>query len=315
MTILKNGKKIASGKIARGMLTFNRGKPVLLAGGDDYRIVVANTDKGKSASDYSFALVADRLFDKGENGDDTWQNAVDITPTTAPGTTPIADGWVGYGDATDLRKFTLSGSAALVFSVRADDSVKFTLCRLNGSRLKTLQTLKVKSSGAMTTATASKRLLVEAGTYYLCVTSTNAAKGGDADYSVSLLESSVFFPTGDRTNDTWRAAENNAKSELGETLSGWVGYGDATDFHGIITHEEGRLTFDLDAATAEAFRRKEVKFSLVDGSGRKVALTALDGDTLVTKKAVAAGSCYLGVSCANVRKYDTSYGVVAGMLA
>jgi hypothetical protein len=46
-----------------------------------------------------------------------------------------------------------------------------------------------------------------------------------------------------------------------------------------------------------------------------VALSVLDGDTLVSKKAVAAGEYYLGVTCANVKKFDTSYSVTTGLLA
>ena len=313
IAIVRNGKKVASGKISNGILTFNRNKPVLLTGGNDYQIVVTNTDKGKSASDYSFEVVADRLFDKGDNHDDSWQTAENLSTVKKTGTL-VANGWVGYGDVEDWQKITLANAANLNFSVTADGAVKFTVCQLDGSRLKPLQKLTVKSKGSTATATSKKGVLVAAGTYYLCTTSTDAAKGGAANYSIALNSSSVFFPAGDNSNDTWQAAAGKAKSGIGSTLKGWVGYGDATDFHGIVS-ESGQLAVNLDAMTAEAFRKKKLKLSLVDGSGRKVAMAAFDNDTFVTKKEVDAGVYYLGISCANVKKYDSSYSVTLGMLA
>ena len=161
----------------------------------------------------------------------------------------------------------------------------------------------------------SKDILVTAGTYYLQVQSTNAKKGGDADYTVALDDSSRFFPAGDNSNDTWQAASEKPAKLQGEEITGWVGYGDAKDFIKFELNGNGQVQLDLDGATANAFNAKQIKLTCLDANGKSVALTAFDGDTLISKKAVAAGNYYLGVTCANVKKYDTSYSVTTGLLA
>ena len=78
--------------------------------------------------------------------------------------------------------------------------------------------------------------------------------------------------------------------------------------------EGGKVQLVLDDATANAFASKQVKLSCLDANGKSVAL-ALSGDTLLSKKDVTAGDYYLGVTCANVKKFDTAYSVTTGLLA
>ena len=60
---------------------------------------------------------------------------------------------------------------------------------------------------------------------------------------------------------------------------------------------------------------KQIKLSLLNASGKSVALAAFDQDTLRSKSALAAGTYYLGVTCADVKKYNTSYSVKTALLA
>ena len=143
--------------------------------------------------------------------------------------------------------------------------------------------------------------------------STTAKKGGDADYSVALNENTHFFPQGDNTNDTWQAAQGQTAKLAGEEITGWVGFGDAADFIKFQVAEDGKVQLDLNDATANELNAKKIKLSCLDANGKSVAL-ALSGDTLLSKKDVFAGDYYLGVTCANVKKYDTSYNITVGQL-
>ena len=126
---------------------------------------------------------------------------------------------------------------------------------------------------------------------------------------------SKFYPVGDNSNDTWQAAKKSSAVQSGETVTGWVGFSDAADFIKFQADSEGQINLDLDKATAKALSSKEIKLSCLDAKGRSVVLTSLDSDTLVSKKAVLAGEYYLGVTCANVKKFDTSYSITTGMRA
>ena len=74
VSIMQGKKSVATGTVKNGVLKFNNGKNVLLDSANDYTIVVKNTDKGKSASEYAFTLKAKTLFD----------NVGTATPTTGP---------------------------------------------------------------------------------------------------------------------------------------------------------------------------------------------------------------------------------------
>ena len=146
---------------------------------------------------------------------------------------------------------------------------------------------------------------------------TNAKKGGSADYTVAVKKSK-FYPVGDNSNDTWKDAKKQTAKLAGEEITGWVGFGDAADFIKFQVAQDGKVKLDLDKSTADALSGKKIKLSCLDKDGKAVAV-ALDKSnpsTLLSKKDVAAGEYYLGVSCANVKKYDDiSYSIKTGLLA
>ena len=97
-----------------------------------------------------------------------------------------------------------------------------------------------KPKNAAEYSATTKELLLDAGTYYFAVESTNAAKGGNADYTVAVNDQSVFYTKGDNSDD-WTdmktAGAEGAVVALDEAVTsagvliddGWVGYGDAID--------------------------------------------------------------------------------------
>ena len=178
-------------------------------------------------------------------------------------------------------------------------------------KLKSLQSTTLKAGQTLNT----KELLLNAGDYYISMQSTNASKGGNADYTATLNENSRFFPAGDNTNNTWKAAALQDARLTGEEITGWVGFGDAADFIKFQLAESGQLQLTLDEDTTNALAAKQIKLTCLDSNGKAVTLSSLSGDEVTSKKALAEGEYYLGVSCTNVNKFDTSYSVTLGMLA
>ena len=263
--IMNGKKKVASGTVKKGELTFNNKKTALLAAGD-YTVVVKNTDKGKSASQYSFSLNGQTVFTKGDNSDD-WSDLktkgangmVGSVGTLSAETASVACDWAGFGDAIDYKAFTLDSAASLEFDVSSTDAVKFTVWSLQSKEgtagttysLKSLGNITPKANKTKTEYTAStKSLLLGKGTYYLSVESTNAAKGGNADYAVSLGKKSAFFTKGDNSDDTWNSS--NPPAFMGE-WNDWTGFGDAIDYRSLTLGNASRVSFDITSTDAAKF--------------------------------------------------------------
>ena len=172
-----------------------------------------NAKKGGNA-DYTvdFNGAAATFYTKGDNSDD-WGDLKTKGAAGAVGELGEVDGndalllenWVGFGDAVDYCRFTLNADATLAFSLKASGKTKFTVYRLEektGKKgvvtysLKKVQSAALsKTKGAADYTATTKAKGFEAGEYYIAMQSTNASKGGSADYSVSLdLNACVFAP-------------------------------------------------------------------------------------------------------------------------
>ncbi len=316
-------------KAAKGTTNYTAlSKNLLLTAGTYYISMQSTNAKKGGDADYQIAVNANtKFFTKGDNSDD-WTDmktagaAGDVANLgkVATNGTLVADGWVGYGDAIDYLAITLDTAASLSFAVNADDATKLTVWQLNEKSgkysLKSLQSTALKAAKGTTDYTAAtKNLLLNAGMYYISIQSTNAEKGGDADYQIEVNRSSIFFPAGNNTNDTWKAVANRDALEVDDHFAGWVGYGDATDFFKFEIEQSGAISLDFDDETARSMANKELKLSCLDANGKSVALTALEPDVYTGKKEFAAGVYYLGVSCTNVKKFNTTYDITLGMLA
>ena len=289
-------------------------KNLLLESGKTYAIGVTSTNARKGGSaEYSFVLNDNTtFFTKADNSDDVFTDAEQINITSG-----VADGWVGYSDSVDYMEFTLDTAAKLNFDVASSDSAKFVIYQLNDKtgKLKALQTTTIKADTVMPT----KDLFLAAGTYYISVTSTNAKKGGNADYSFSLNDSAVFYPeAGDATDNTWKLVkEDDAAALDGANINGWVGYSDAADFVKLELDGSGAISLELDEVTATAYERKELKITCVNEKGKAIALTYdAATESFTSKLTFTEGTvCYVGVSTTNQKKYDTEYQITAGILA
>lgn len=324
VTITKDGKSVAKGTIAKGVLKFNSGKSVLLEKGD-YVITISNTDKGKTSGDYVLSVNANKVFDKGNNADDVYNGEGVTVHDQAAGN---AD-WVGFGDLVDYQIVDLATAAKLSFDLNATDASKFAIYKLvtkNGvNSLKSVQATTLKANKEKTEYSAvTKSLLLEQGTYYISMTSTNGKKGGDADYSVKLNSNTVYFDKDDGLDDNaFDGADVTVENAFvpGEEWTGWVGFGDVSDYKMLNLDTAANLQFNVTATDTSKFVIYELKEKIKDGvvtySVKSVQSTTLKlnkgtGEYEATSKELLLnkGQYFIAMTSTNAKKGgDADYAV------
>ena len=320
IALMNGSKKVASGTIKNGVLKFNNGKGALLDCGKNYSLVLKSSDKSKSASGYNFTLMPGTLYTKWDNSDD-WDNMktagangkVGNTGLINEDTAIITDDWVGFGDSIDYQAIALDSAASLVFDVTSTDAVKFTVYSLQSKTANNVTTYSLKSLMTSTPklnkatgkySDTTKALLLDAGTYYISTQSSNAAKGGSADYKVALNSNSVFFTKGDNSDDAWA---NAPAFEANDTVTDWVGFGDAIDYRKLTIEDAARLSFSVESTDA-------AKFTIWTADAKTGKLKSLQATTLTANKAkteysattkellLAEGTYYISMESTNAAK-------------
>jgi len=281
---------------------------IMLEAGDYYLCVEsANPKKGGNA-DYTVELdtEASAFFTKGNNSDD-WNDLAEKGAAGKVGSVGVLDGkketvledWVGFGDAVDYKKFTLASAATVDFAFISGDASKFSVCKLETKEskkggttysLKDLLSVKAKQYGEHDYFALTKTILLEAGDYYFCVESTNAQKGGNADYTVNLdVDTSVFFTKGNNADDWGDMKEKGAAGKVVKfgaitdktvlVLNDWVGYGDAVDYRQFTVNADASLRFEL-------FTSDQAKFTIyqLDSKTDKKGVTTYSLKALQTTK-------------------------------
>ena len=246
-----------------------------------------NAAKGGSADFSVKGGAGSFFFTEGDNSDDTQGTARAFTLDET-----WAD-WVGMGDATDFRKLELANGTKLVLDLKSSDAATFTIWQDNKGKLKSIQATTLKANVAATT----KPLLLNAGTYYLSMTSKNAAKGGAATYSVKAGAGTFFFTKGDNGDDT---KENARAFTLDDNWTDWVGMGDETDFRKITLESAAKLVFDLksgDAATFTIWQDNKGKLKSLQATTPKANVAATTKALLLD-----AGTYYLSMTAKNAKK-------------
>ncbi len=293
-------------------------KSLLLEAGEYYISVESTNAKKGGNAYYNLELNHDKsaFFTKGNNSDD-WtdlkQNGTSSDEFGDAGTiskdtvSVIKDGWVGYGDSVDYMQIHLDEAAKLSFLIDSADAAKFTIYRLNETvkkgavsySLKSLQstTLKKFKGSSEYTATTNS-LLLTAGDYYIAMASTNAKKGGNADYNVLINgNGTAFFSDADNGLNNW--LYNKKSKELNEDVAfqkaliitrhtervlidseavnhedingtiwdNYVGYGDEYDFAKICLDSDARLNVTITATDAIKFTIYIVRENVDSWSG------------------------------------------------
>ena len=295
-------------------------KNLLLADGT-YYIGVQSTNKKGGDAGYTITLNdSSKFYTLGDNSDD-WADLKTAGASGAVGSLGkisevnageiIHSDWVGFGDSVDYLEFNLSNAAGLSFNVSADDAAKFTIYSLvektdrKGNTtysLKSLQssTLKKQKDGSYSIDT--KNLLLADGTYYIGVQSTNAQKGGDAGYTITLNDSSKFYTLGDNNDD--EVGISIGEVDLSEKillLDNWVGFGDNVDCRSFTVANDVNAVFSISATDAV----KLTVYAKVNGkwkSLKSVSVKANSSNT-TSKLALQAGvEYYFSVTSTNAAK-------------
>ena len=301
---------------------------VLLQAGTYYLEIQSNNSKKGGDASYSISVKDTSIFfTRADNSDDGGNLKVDgfsvmadLGKITAVGTL-VEDGWVGFGDEYDYMSFTLDNAADIAFDLNATGKAKIIVGSLTPAAAptakkkyssKSLKNATLKDSGGSVTM---KKLHLAAGTYYLAVQATDAKKGANVSYTVSVNKDSVIYPAPDHTNDTWQAAKELDYASWDAPIAGWVGFNDENDFYKFQVAEQGKVSLTLDDTTKTALNAGEIKLSCLDANGNGVSLDALSGNVVNSSDALAQGDYYLGITCANTKKYNTSYSMSLAMLA
>ena len=304
--------------------------PMLLEAGEYLLEVQSLRQKGGEAF-YNVSLKQDKceFFTKNNNEDD-WTDLkangaasgeyADLGVLNENSLGVIATDWVGYGDAVDYAKFTLESAAKISFTLDATDKATLQLGTLTGKAGKYRLVSKTYVTPTFNKTTGEYKgkttaMLLEAGTYYVRVKSSNASSGGNADYTLALDKSSLFYPQGDNSDDAWANAPQLA---AGDELDDWVGFGDAIDCRTLAVNEKGGLyCFDLSGGENPL---KLMVFSIDDGKQNVVAsISATANNPAVSTKAIALSgdkTYMLSVEAKNA-KYakNSAYTVVMSELA
>ena len=220
----------------------------------------------------------------------------------------VKDGYVGVSDIADYMQFTLATAANLSFSVYATDAVKVTVYQLTGTSGNYKLTGKKNISVAAGKTAELSGLLLDAGSdYYICVESTNAAKGGNASYDITVNKNSIFYTeSNDKDNDVFAGANffgtlSNESRALSKT--GWVGYGDKTDYWQFGLETAANLVFTVhdtaDAVSVNVYQL-DAKGKLV--SKKKVAVAAGKTAELSGLLLEAGDDYYISVESTNAAK-------------
>ena len=165
-----------------------------------------NAKKGGAAY-YNVKLDSDCVFynSSDSRNTDDWDDVKDRGPsgrvgscgTLTSSTSLVFTDWVGFGDAVDYRKFTLNSAARICLEADALDPVKISICKLESKTTKKGTTYSLKTLQSATTkvqfddgvyCVVAKPVMLEKGDYYIRVESTTAKKGGNAKYSLYLVD-------------------------------------------------------------------------------------------------------------------------------
>ena len=263
VTILDGVKKVASGSIKAGVLTFK--KDALLDGKTTYTVEIKNTDKKSAGAAFSWTLTAKELFTKGDNSDDTLKGAKTLAANST------ANDWVGYGDAVDYYKLGVNAAGGIydLSLSGVKNNVKLTVYTKNGTKVKTVTASAKKPSIPLAD------LCLDSGSYAV-IEAPKAAKAQNSDYALKLTEKATFK----RSNNDWSHAEAlTADATFTGALTKAAG-GDTVDYCDVSAL--GSLSFKTTAG--------KVKVSFYDTNKQAIKVAVKTGGKDKTAAAVSLTS-------------------------
>ena len=240
----------------------------------DYYVKVA---PGFGVKDASYTLTHAEKYCPADTVANTWQTALDIGSGV--------DNWVGFGDAADFYKLTMTNAGALTLGLSGlTGNADLALLNSAGTSLKT-------SANTGITNEAISNVALVAGTYYVKV----AAGTGVNDASYTLTHTEKYTPADKAAND-YKTAQDIS------TLDNWVGFGDVADFYKLTMTNAGSLSLGLTGLTGNA------DLSLLNSAGTVLKTSAKTGtaDESISNVLLLAGTYYVKVA-AGYSVNDASY--------
>ena len=354
---------------------------VLVEGGEDklYYVAVENKNKKNQGAYYNVSLTttgknACEFFSDGDNGDnnflwnktDKWNEKVhgedidalvidsdDIGKTiqidTDTETVVDHDGFtnfVGFGDAMDFRKIELKSAAKLSFDLAktTGGAAKLIVYTVNdsGKMVVASSKLTVSVKASKDGGILNNQVVLQKGVYYIAVQSTDAKKGKEAYYSVSLNANSEFYEHGDlgknnfdsktkKVDEAVMKDENalvlhdgdklrldgvlDGNAEINETKGGieyrnFVGTGDDSDIVRINANDGMKLSLTVTATDAVSL----VVYGLQKNGTLKALKTVKSKNNVaelvnfeLKAKSAPGGQFFLGVNSTNAKKGSKAY--------
>lgn len=274
LSLLDSNGRVLKSSSNKGLANESIANLALLSG--TYYVKVAAADNGKLADNIKYTLTHTEKYYPVDKAANEYKTAKDISNI---------DNWVGFGDAADFYKLSMTGAGALTLGLSGlSGDANLSLLDANGRVLKTSA-----KRGLAGEAIATNLL---AGTYYVKV--AGATKDVNADYTLTHAEK--YCPV-DTAGNSFTAA---SRITQGTTTAEWLGFGDKEDYY----------KFELAANTAVELKMtglsSDVNLYLYDSSKRQIAASAKTGkaDEAIAKT-LKAGTYYVKTLLAG--KDDTAY--------
>ncbi len=283
-----------SSKVWKSYTISNTGRifsDLLLNSNTTYTFQVVNTKSDANVSSYEFVL--DKTGLDSYNGDDTVALARENDHIfNIDGAFATTKNWVGYGDTADYQILDLIASGKYVFTLSdVALATKLTIYEVQANgKLKSLGSVTANQSSF--NGVSTKELLLDMNKEYVMAVTPGSSKALGSSYEVNVKQTESY--TAATTADDLR---NNDTPEISAKTAGWVGFGDATDFHRLEVGEDGgvyNFTVSHDLGSDEALKLTIYELTAVDAEGNPKSFRSVKSITLANTAAdIATGSLYL----------------------
>jgi hypothetical protein len=274
LSLLDSNGRVLKSSSNKGLANEYIADVALLSG--TYYVKVAAADNGRLADNTKYTLTHTEKYYPVDKAANEYKTAKDISNN---------DNWVGFGDAADFYKLTMTNAGTLTLGLSGlSGDANLSLLDANG------RVLKTSANRGLTGEAITTNLLT--GTYYVKV--AGATKDVNANYTLSNVEK--YCPT-DTVGNSFTAA---ARITSGVTTAEWLGFGDKEDYYKFELGSGAEVALKLTGLSSD------VNLYLYDSSKRQIAASAKIGKVNETiTKTLKAGTYYVKAMLAG--KDNTDY--------